>query len=172
MISVKPLKSESIFSILTRAHIALGSLSPLDTLRSITGKRGYKPLSGLPTELGKIRASLRIDPSVDELISEHTHYNFFLPFIPPERREYIRSAMIWSGSVKSRLGILKSHCGAAEKLSYCTNCAIADINRYGFAYWHNEHMINGMTFCPIHQVNLVSTLPVDSKFQERNLFLP
>lgn len=172
MLSLVPKPQESLYSVLSRAHLALGSFSPLDTLKRITGRRGYKPLSGLPTNLKTISAKLGHPREPAELIDSHTHYNLYRPFLPERRCRSIVEGMLDDGCIKSRMGLLKSHCGASEQLASCRLCSEYDVMHFGFAYWHIEHLVRGVTVCPTHNVALVITDASCAKYGYRDLTLP
>jgi hypothetical protein len=169
---IKPNNGETIFSLLTREHVMSGRISPLVSLKEMTGHRGYKPLSSLPSFLGVICQKLDLGISHNEVINRHTLFNLYQPFLNPERRQFVIDGMIGSGATKSRMGLLKSHCGAADQLAYCCECAKTDIERLGFAYWHREHSLVGVEICPWHGVTLTKIEIESEKYGARNLQLP
>ncbi len=163
---------ESIYSILARAHCILGNKNPLQTLRSITGIRGFKPMSGLPTHLSDITANLKLAKPTSDIIDQNTHYPLYKHFLSLGRRQSVVSAMCGSGSVKSRIGLLRNHLGAVEALRYCDLCVKQDFDRYGFAYWHREHSLSWMYFCPYH-ASVLKSVNFDMRdYAERILILP
>ena len=164
--------NELIYSLLTRYHHMSGEKHPLKTYIHVTGVRGYKPLTGLPTRLNQIQRRILPAQRVDELINGHTHFGYYSPFISVRRREGILHAMREFGSTKSRLGLLRNHIGAAETLRYCTGCYKEDIEHNGVAYWHREHLLPSVFICPAHGEILseVSLFKVD--YHERALLLP
>lgn len=110
--------------------------------------------------------------SVYSLISNHTHFNLFKVFLPPERRQYVLDALVFSGASKSRAGIVKSHCGATEQLAYCPECRTRDFYLYGFSYWHFEHSVVGVEACPYHDSELLKLDISRKKYGTRGLCLP
>ena len=106
--------NESVYSILARAHCILGHDNPLQTLTAITGIRGFKPMSGLPTHLADIAGNLKIKKSLSDIIDQNTHYPLYKYFLRPSRRPAVLDAMCGAGAVKSRIGVLRNHLGAVE----------------------------------------------------------
>ena len=163
---------ESVYSILARAHCILGNNNPLQTLRTVTGVRGFKPMSGLPTHLSDITINLELAKPCSDIIDQNTHYPLYKHFLSPNRRQSVISAMNGSGAVKSRIGLLRNHLGAAETLRYCELCAKQDFDRNGFAYWHREHSLSWVYFCPHHGSVLKSVDYNECDYGERILILP
>jgi hypothetical protein len=169
-IELKP--DENIFSLISRAHILSGSKSPLKTLKTCTTHRGFAPLSSLPTNLLALKENLRIRQPIEILIRNHTLFNLYRPFLTQDRQRFVIDGMKYCGAVKSRMGLLKSHCGANDQLAYCDHCYEDDIYKYGFPYWHREHMLTGTMICYLHRCPLkvlnLSLMPLG----RRNLQLP
>ena len=166
-----PIHGESIYSIISRLHTIEGRPSPLETLRIWTGVRGYKPLSGLPTCLAEFSRRLKYSGGVKRLINSHTHYPLFAHFLPYERREKLLGAMIYHGSPKARVGLLRSDLGASDTRRYCSECVAWDLSVYGVALWHREHTLPGAKLCAEHGIKLIE-VPVSAKFGDRELILP
>jgi transposase-like protein len=169
---IKPNYGETIFSLLSREHLLSGRTSPLISLKEITGHRGYRPLSSLPSSLTTICQNLNLATTPEDIVINNTLFNLYRPFLNPKRRTFIIQAMLDSGAVKSRMGLLKSHCGAADQLAYCSECVEADIYRHGFAYWHREHMLVGVEMCHLHSVSITKIKMTNETFEARNLQLP
>lgn len=169
---VQPKLGETTFSVLARARIRSGMRSPLDALKLLTGVRGYRPLSSLPNRLLGIRSLLGIEKSVEDIIDENTLINVYRPFLSVRREQFIVDGMKSVGSIKSRVGLLKSHCGAADQLAYCPRCREQDIFHDGFAYWRREHMLCGIYICCTHQTPLNIVDVTKQKYGTRFLFLP
>lgn len=167
----QPKPAESVFSILARIHIQTGEQSPFNTLTRWTGRRGYMPLSGLPTNLGTLAQKLSLEGGVDRLVSCHTHYRFYAHFLNEDRRRFLRVAMEQEGSPKSRLGVLASRVTAQESLRYCIGCLEEDIEHFGVAIWHSDHSMPGMQMCVKHQQELIE-VSNNGVYGARNLFLP
>ena len=165
-------QDESVYSILARAHCILGNKNPLQTLSVLTGVRGFKPMSGLPTHLSDIANNLKLAKSTSDIINQNTHYPLYKHFLIPSRRQAVVAAMCGSGSVKSRLGLLRNHLGAVEALRYCDSCVMHDFDCNGFPYWHRQHLLPWIYFCPYHGDVLKSVNYDMCDYAERILILP
>ncbi len=169
---LQPRPNETSYSLLTRAHMQSANANPANSLESITGIRGYKPLSGLPTRSLEIIENLKLPLSLDDWINKHTLYPLFRPFIPPHRIAFIRESIKLSGASKSRLGLLRSHCGANEQRAYCSHCNALAISHYGHAYWSRSHALRGVAICTRHAQPLHTICAKDLVWKDRALVMP
>ncbi len=168
---VIPITGESVYSILARSHILEANSSPLVTLKTRTGIRGYKPLSGLPTHLDTLAKNIYVPDGPMRLVQAHTHFPLYAHFLSQDRQELLTMAMINEGSPKARLGLLRNDMGARDWRRYCKKCKETDIERHGVATWHREHSLSGVMVCPIHGVQLFEN-ETTKKYGERELILP
>ncbi len=168
---IEPKFNESTYSILSRVHLQSGNVSSLTTLKDITGIRGYKPLSGLPTHIRDITSYLNFEYP-EKWLYDYTHFPFYALFLPKKRRKFLLDGMLYDGANKSRIGLLRSHCGAREQLAYCPECYLFDIDQYGFPYWHREHLVYGVEICHVHKCHLYNVNQNNTCNGERILQLP
>ncbi len=167
----QPYIDESTYSLLSRVHVQSGERSPFSTLKYLTGLRGFKPISGLPTHVSTLVKSFDIKGGVKALIKLHTHLPLYSHFITPERQIFIMQAMEYDGFPKSRLGLLRADVQAKETLRYCHDCYENDIRSHGVAYWHREHSLPGVTVCHHHD-SYLSEVEVSGTYGDRLLLLP
>ena len=169
---IEPRPDESSYSLLARAHLQTGARSPAESLWQLTGRRGHKPLSGLPTGSKEIVARIGLGIDVDEWVHKHTLFPLFRPFVPQQRLDFIRESIRGSGAAKSRLGLLRSHCGAMEQLAYCSRCNDLAVSQFGHAYWTRATQLNGVAVCAHHQLPLLKIAIEDLPWKSRALVLP
>jgi len=169
--SIEPISGESVYSILSRLHVLEARASPLVTLKSWTGIRGYKPLSGLPTHLDALANHLNVADGAMRLVLAHTHFPLYAHFLDERRKKLVIEAMLYSGAPKSRVGLLRNDFGANDRRRYCSSCERTDIERYGVALWHREHSIPGVSVCPEHGEALIE-VSIQGRFGDRQLGLP
>lgn len=169
---IQPRPDETTYSLLARAHVQIGTRNPSASLLQLTGKKGFKPLSGLPTGAREIVRRMGSSISVDEWINDHTLFPLYRPFIPTERINYVREGIIDGGATKSRLGLLRSHCGAMEQLAYCPRCSDLAVGHYGHSYWTRSHQINGVSICASHGLPLHKIDVENLNWKGRALVMP
>lgn len=101
-----------------------------------------------------------------EIIQQQTILPYYLPFKSKQLAMQSIVAMRSNGigSLKFRMGLLTSGLGAAHPLKSCAFCISDDMVRYGWAYWHRNHQLPGVWFCPVHRAPLlVSPLKLDHR---------
>lgn len=94
--------------------------------------------------------------TADWLISHHTLFPFYGPFLPQEGYDRLREQMI-SGPGRDlhvRSGISSLKIPSPLTLRYCSLCVKRDREQYGEAYWHRLHQIPGVEICPDHMLIL------------------
>ena len=169
--SIVPVTGESVYSILSRIHVFEANVSPLVTLKSWTGVRGYKPLSGLPTHLSVLASEMSLSEGPMKLIQAHTHFPLYAHFLSSDRKQMVIDAMLKAGAPKSRVGLLRNDMGAGDSLRYCPSCEQTDIERYGVALWHREHSFPWLMVCADHNERLREH-DTYGAFGDRKLELP
>lgn len=122
----------------------------------------YKELLGLPrrhrmhpfltSHLTVIGQSFGMNP--DGLLQNHTLYPVFRAVIPDAER--LKQAMLGDGQPSSIILSRLPHVGRGTPYSikYCSLCAQDDREQTGFAVWHLNHQMPGVTVCDKHQVIL------------------
>jgi len=75
-----------------------------------------------------------------------------------------------SHGVAQALGMAKTASYAHPPRRSCYQCIQADIDTFGFAYWHRDHQLPGVLICPKHGTTLLS-LPYDHDSIHSETFL-
>ena len=171
-VSVRPLPDENVYSILARSHIRFGCRSSLSSLKKFTSARGYKPQSGLPTRLIEIQRRVNLPITAEALAYHHTDFPLYTHFVGRRRCSNIKRDMLFAGSSKSRLGLLRSHVGAGDTRRFCVDCAKHDVFTHGHPFWRRGYSLPGFLVCPIHRAPLVEMKDPESVPHERVLELP
>ncbi|MEK4512829.1 TnsD family Tn7-like transposition protein [Paenibacillus sp. FSL K6-2524] len=95
----------------------------------------------------------------EELIQNHTLIPYFTPFIPHERAtrlmELVKSKI--SSSANMILGRAALSVKPKQKLLYCSECVQEDRTKYGEAYWHRCHQLEGVYVCTEHGSFLIQS---------------
>lgn len=112
----------------------------------------------LPVKLGHLSANLPPNYcyTVDQLIDNHTLFNYYAPFIPKNRVDRLRQTMkAGKGNIITHVsGISASTIKPYEYLRYCPVCAQEDKKIFGEYYWHRLHQVTGVEVCSKHYVFL------------------
>lgn len=101
----------------------------------------------------------------DYLIGKHTLLPLYIPFLSSERRDKIIYSMKNSDGkgISNLLGIQAGKVFKGKSLNYCPKCTMEESARYGEAYFHRSHQVDGVLVCPEHNCLL-------KKYKEFNEF--
>jgi hypothetical protein len=170
-----PYPDELLYSILARYHIRSGNFGPKATLRDLFGSTRVVATYDLPSHLDALVP--RLPPysrhTAESLISEHTLYPFYAPFLPPARAQLVLNSMkahSW-GDIHARIGIMASLVKPTGYLRFCPECLQTDEKMYGEPYWHRLHQVPGVLVCPQHFTSIYDS-QVSTYGEGRHEFYP
>ncbi|WP_339289597.1 TnsD family Tn7-like transposition protein [Paenibacillus sp. FSL E2-0201] len=114
-----------------------------------------------PFKIDQLVDSLNLlsDMNSDYFISHHTYFSLIMPFIQKEQQsdilEHLRKG---GGKIKNVASVLGANNVKLTNqfLKYCPKCYTADKQKYGEAYWHRTHQLNGISVCPLHEIALIN----------------
>jgi hypothetical protein len=107
-----------------------------------------------------------------EVITHKTIYPL-VKFAQPSAARAILNVMKWKTDdrVISSTALGHSRFSTFYGLKDCPQCVIADIEKYGFTYWHINHQIPGTEACFKHHC-LLNAVAMGEGQRDRALFLP
>lgn len=92
---------------------------------------------------------------MESLLSNHTIYPYYASFLSKKRQQAILEDVKGDGQAfYTRLGIAAGSICSKNGIYYCVNCAKADSEQYGEPYIRREHQLQGINYCPHHEVPL------------------
>lgn len=156
------LPDETLFSLCGRLHRLWGYSSSWKSAEVLFGGRRLGLHHDLPSALRTFSSRTgQLLGGPAPIAENRTLLRFYRPFLRPSA--VAETVEIMGGPsvahLKYKLGLLTSRFGANHPLKACTACMTADVDRYGWAYWHAEHQFSGIWMCPVHALPLrVSTL--------------
>ncbi|MFT9849995.1 TnsD family transposase [Aneurinibacillus sp. REN35] len=157
----EPYPDELIYSTIARYHLYSGNLDCKDTLEEVFGSRTVIPSMEIGSHLSTLVQQMGPHFSVETLLSKHTIYPFYAPFLSSEKQQHILRDVQGNGrGLYARLGMLAGSICRKDGLYYCPQCAINDMEQYGESYIHREHQLQGIDVCPHHHL-LLKKYPVD-----------
>jgi hypothetical protein len=91
-----------------------------------------------------------------DLIEKHTLLPWYAPFLPKDRVNRLRRAMLGNGGcgASALVGLQASRVRVPKMLRYCPQCFSEDWNAGLEMYWRRLHQLTGIDTCPIHKVFL------------------
>jgi len=149
-----PYHGELVYSLVARAGIHMGVISPKQLLDDVFGDRKVVATVDLPCHLNKISshypASLGL--TVSRLAYEHTLFPLYAPFV---REDIRRRCLHWMegkslGAIHMALGVSASRIRQDRSLRYCPQCMNSQKAKYGEYYWDRKWQVSGSNCCLEH----------------------
>ncbi|MBM7616165.1 TnsD family Tn7-like transposition protein [Alkaliphilus hydrothermalis] len=151
-----PYKDEILYSTIARYHYYIGNIDFKDTLREVFGKDSVIPSIELSSHLEILANNLGKKYSSEDIISKHTIFPFYAPFLPRNRKQELLNDMKYGHGkgLYTEIGMVAGSICKKEGIYYCPICSKRDIETYGEAYIHREHQLQGVFVCPHNEAKL------------------
>ena len=153
-----PYQEELFYSICARFSDRMRYPTTAGVMRALLGRRHAIAVVDLPNHLERIVSALPPGNAytVDGIISNHTLFPYYAPFIDSNARESIRGFMRTSddASVRTRCGICTNRVRPPRYFRSCPMCDAENRVRYEETYWRRLFQVTGVEICPQHEVIL------------------
>lgn len=167
-----PYKDELIYSAIARYHYYIGNIDYKDTLEEMYGKRSVIPSLAIGSNIYALAKNLGDKYTSDGIIKKHTIFPFYAPFLPKDRKAELLEEIKYKDGrgIYTKLGIVPGSVCKKVGIYYCPCCAKKEIERYGEAYIHREHQLQGVYICP-HDGMKIKKYPIDKSNTSRIEFI-
>ncbi|GAA0322715.1 TnsD family Tn7-like transposition protein [Bacillus carboniphilus] len=146
---------ELLYSSIARYHFYSGNLDCKDTLEELFDSRSVIPSVEIGSHFSILSKNLGSQYSIESLLANHTIYPYYAMFLSKERQlEVLQDVKEDGQGLYTRLGIVAGSICRKYGLYYCALCAKTDREQYGEPYIHREHQLQGIDYCPHHEVPL------------------
>lgn len=147
-----PYPNELMYSAFARYHFYSGNIDLKDTLIELFGKNSIVPSFEIGSHFKFLCNELGKNYNPDNLIQKHTLFSFYAPFLPHNRKKELLKDIVSldSKSIYTKIGIIAGSICKKDGIHYCSVCASEDIEKFGEAYIHREHQLQGIMMCPHH----------------------
>ena len=150
-----PYPNELLYSAISRYHFYSGNIDCKDTLEELFGSRSVIPSVEIGSYFSVLAEQLGSQYSVESLLAHHTIYPYYASFLSEARQQEILQDVLEDGqALYTRLGIVAGSICRKDGLYYCAECAKDDNAQYGEPYIHREHQLQGINYCPNHEIPL------------------
>lgn len=153
-----PYPEELVYSLVARAGVHSGILSPKQLLDDVYADRKIIATIDLPSHLTEIsnQYPFSLNITVASLIYQHTLFPIYAPFIDERKRQ---TAMLWmanqsKGLLHLVLGVASSLIKQPKLLRYCPRCFEEQLAQQGERYWQRGWQVPGATWCCKHSIPL------------------
>lgn len=156
-----PYPDELIYSAIARYHFYSGNIDCKDTLEEVFQSRSVIPSVEIGSHFA-ILANIGSNYSVETILANHTIYSYYVIFLTKQRQQEILQDVSSNGqALYTRLGMIAGSICRKAGLYYCAECTKSDVEQFGEPYIHREHQLQGIDYCPHHEVQL-RKYPVDT----------
>lgn len=150
-----PYPNELIYSAIARYHFYSGNIDCKDTLEELFDNRSVIPSVGIGSYFSVLAEKLGAQYSIESLLANHTIYPYYASFLSKQRQQEILNDVKEDGkALYTRLGMVAGSICIKNGIYYCAICAKSDTEQYGEPYIHREHQLQGIDYCPHHEVLL------------------
>ncbi|MCM3490999.1 TnsD family transposase [Alkalihalophilus marmarensis] len=156
-----PYPDELVYSAIARYHFYSGNIDYKDTLEEVFQSRSVIPSVEIGSHFSVLAQQLAPNYSLESLLSKHTIYPYYAPFLSTNHKKEILEDVLGDGKgLYTRLGMVAGSVCKKDGLYYCPECATNDIKQYGEPYIHREHQLQGIVYCAHHELKL-KKYPID-----------
>ncbi|MCG7878511.1 MAG: TnsD family Tn7-like transposition protein [Candidatus Thiodiazotropha endolucinida] len=159
---------ELLYSAIARCRVHLGVGSHKVLVRMLFGDSKVAAITDLPGHLTALASNTGV--SAAGLVTHHTLFPLYAPFIPQERRHDLYQAMLSSN--RPTIGLAGASMALVkwpEWLRFCPACFEEMASRFGEPYWRRCWQIQGVEVCPEHGCQLLDS-PVPFRRAQRHEF--
>jgi hypothetical protein len=150
----EPYKDEILYSIIGRYHYYIGNSNFRNTLEEIFNSKNVVSSIEFTSNLENLCDKFGENSMYNSkyFISNHTLLPYYSVFIPKMRRVKIENEIKYKDGkgLYSKLGFLAGSICAKSGIKYCPMCFKEDVMKYGEAYFHRIHQLQGVLVCPDH----------------------
>lgn len=161
---------ELLYSAIARCRVHLGMSSHKTLLDMLFNDSKVAAITDLPTHLTTLANNTGLD--AEDLITNHTLFPLYAPFLPQERRVGLYQAML--ASERTAIGLA----GAAPALvkwpkwlRFCPACFEDMASCFGEPYWRRFWQVQGIEVCLEHGCHLLNS-PIPFRRAQRHEFHP
>lgn len=154
---VDPYEEEMISSLFARYHFYSGNSDKVDTLEELLGEREIRAFKIFPSKLKYLESQMdNPNYTSNYFIYKHTLFPLYSVFLSRNKHREVIDYMEEhkNGRIHLILGIAMSKVDIRNGYKYCPLCVEDDIHRYGEAYFHRLHQMQGVLVCDKHGCKL------------------
>ncbi|MDS0527610.1 TnsD family transposase [Clostridium sp. SHJSY1] len=153
-----PYPSELFYGVISRYKVWSGIIDNKTVLKELYNTTNIIAGRLLPANFRLLYKNIpeRYVIKAEELIKSNTAYNFYTTFSTTEIKDNVYENMLSSNGsrIYNVLGLCNNRIKSNTNLRYCKMCIEEDRKRYGEAYWHLEHQLDGVLICRKHKTML------------------
>lgn len=149
-----PYAEELLYSTTARAGVHDGETSPKQLLDLVFNNRRVIATVDLPSHVQALADQYPdvLGMNVNTLISRHTHWPIYAPFLPHDRNKKIKRWMSGrsQGAAHLASGRAASRVRSKRRLYVCIECLKSQKAEYGEYFWNRHWQVPLVKTCPSH----------------------
>ncbi|MCR8855662.1 TnsD family transposase [Lysinibacillus fusiformis] len=150
-----PYPNELMYSAISRYHFYSGNIDFKDTLEELFQSRSVIPSVEIGSHFSTLADHLGSNYTVESILAHHTVFPYYSIFLTKQRyHEIIKDVTAGGQGLYTRLGMVAGSICRKNGLYYCAKCLKIDVKYYGEPYIHREHQLQGINYCPHHELPL------------------
>lgn len=161
---------ELLYSAISRYHIISGNQNYKTTVKEIFNSDKQTPILEFTSNLSNLIDKLPAEGVTESkgIIQRNTIFPLYSPFLPETRKQSIIRKMLYSDGkgLKTEIGMVAGSICSKDDLMYCPLCSKEENERYGEAYFHRLHQVQGVLVCLIHKCFL-KNYPIKRNMESR-----
>lgn len=168
-----PYPEELLYSTIARAGVHDGDTSPKQLLDKVFNNRKVIATVDLPSHIGKVASQYSDSLALDfrTLISRHTLWPIYAPFIPRERVRKLNRWMSGSSQGAAHLasGMSASRVKAKHKFYVCYECLKEQKSKHGECFWNRLWQVPLVRVCPLHRSLHETSIELDGEHRHSHI---
>lgn len=148
-----PYPGEILYSVIARYHQLSANSRVEQTMIEIYGVKSALAVT-LPSLAQCLIKKIPWKDNYDEqsFINKNTLLTYYLPFLPESNKQQVKAIMSNNNQnyIHIFLGDLTKTLRRSTHLKYCARCVEEDLKKFGEAYWHRIHQVQGCFYCLKH----------------------
>lgn len=156
---------ELLYSILGRYIKLSGCYNFSDNSKKIYGTSSVQPVVEFPCNLEALVSNFlwELNISSEDIIRKFTFFPLYSPFLSEKKISQLIDIMKYKDgkAFKQKLGAVGVSICKKNALHYCPLCTKEEFSKYGEAYFHRLHQVEGVLVCDVHKCLLKEYRPKD-----------
>lgn len=160
---------ELLYSVIGRYHKYSGNVNTKDTIRELFGEVNTTPIIEFQGHINDFIKETKeiLNANPINIIENNTLIPLYLYFMDKKKaEEVIRLAVNKNGmGIKHKIGIIAGGICRKKYIHYCPLCSKEELNKYGEAYIHRTHQVEGVEVCEKHGCMLYPYINDHKKYE-------
>ncbi len=152
-------KNEHILGYIYRAMNLGGHVRMKDLATTLVDRQTIQPPWTVASNLRRLAEELApVFVDAETILADHTCLPAHLPFVANKWREPLMAHVLDGKKhpgIAASVGLTGRAIVTMPRMAVCAACMREDKLEHGFPFWHREHAVAGIGYCPHHRIPLL-----------------